>query len=649
MKMNTRNNIPEDSLTDRGENVAPDTPQASRVVRGKEIEVVLQRAVNEALLTHKRAGNSVAIWRDGKVVLVPAEEIPVADNTTAHTPAEPRTLPEVFKRAVRQHNKPDALNYKLDGVWRSISSDEMLARARAIALGLYSLGVRRGDHIALLSENCPEWTLTDAGCQFVGAVDIPIHSMEKPEQVRDVLNHTRARVLFIQNRTAFERIAETIRDFTALEYIVFFAKQGSKEASALTLAELEARGRALDLEQLTLAEELARAIRPHDLATIIYTSGTTGEPQGVMLTHSNLVTNLIGCSDYLAPFLVPSEEQRVLSVLPLSHALERFAMYEYIHQGMSVYYAESVDFDHPSASKKICNNLREVQPTVMVGVPRIFKKIYAHIKDKAAEEWRAEVGGRIRLFISGEGPLPENIERDFIKRAKLPIVQGYGLTEASPVIAVRTPEENKEHLIGTVGRPIRNVEVRIDADTKEILVRGPNVMHGYYNNPDATREAFTSNGWLKTGDIGRLDDEGYLHITGRMIEIIVTTDGTSINPQPIEQRIKQSPFVNEVVLVGAGRPSLSMLIVPDFEQVQAFAKFKGIKGHTPRELYNHPSIRKLFQSQIDSLTGEPIERIALLENELTIQGGELTPTLKVKRQVVEEKYHDVIDSLYKAA
>lgn len=645
--MAVKSNTPEDTLSARGEDVEPDIPQDPRLVQDKDIEAALQRAVNRALLTHKRAGNSIAVWRDGKAVLVPAKEISV----------EPKTLVDVLEHAVLLHKQPAALNHKRAGVWHSISAEKMLTRARSIALGLYSLGVRRGNHIALLSANCPEWTLTDAGCHFAGAVDIPIHPMEKPARVRDILNNSGAHVLFIQHRAAFERITEAIKDCAALKHVVFFEEYGAgevdSEANTLTFTELEERGRSLVVQRPRLAESLARAVQPEDLATIIYTSGTTGEPKGVMLTHSNLVSNLIGCSDRLAPFLAPFKENRVLSILPLSHALERLAMYGYIYLGMSVYYAESVDIDDPFASERICDYLREVQPTLMVGVPRIFEEIHARIKDKAFEEWRAEMGGRIRLLISGEGALPKNIEGDFFKFAKIPIVQGYGLTETSPVIAIRMPEDKEEHLIGTVGRPLRNVEVRL-AVSGEIEVRGPNVMLGYYNDREESNKAFTQDGWLKTRDIGTLDNEGYLSIEGRIIDIIVTTDGTLINLHHIEQIIKQSPYINHVVVVGNGRPFLSALIVPDFKKVQDFAKLKGIKESTPRELYNHPRIRDLFQSQVDRLTGPlpqraRVEDFVLLKSEFTIEGGELTPTLKVKRRVVEEKHSDVIESIYKKA
>jgi long-chain acyl-CoA synthetase len=596
-------------------------------------------------------------------------------------PDEPRTLVEMFEQATLRHTKPDALNYKRSNQWRSISSAEMMLRVRLIALGLYSLGARHGDRAALLSQNCPEWTLTDAGCQFACVIDVPIYTTQAPAQVRYILKDSGARIFFIQDRAAYDRISDAILECDALEHLIFFdASETQSINGALSLAELEERGREIQASQPELSESLARAAQPEDLATIIYTSGTTGEPKGVMLTHSNLISNLIDSSDHLEF----GESDIALSVLPLSHVLERLAMYMYLHHGMSVFYAESLD--------QIGANLREVRPTLFIGVPRLFEKIYARIKEKTAsegklkasvlawavsvgklhaqhstnhqsiprmlafkhklatrlvfEKWRAGLGGRIRIFVSGGAALSEEIGYIF-QGAGLPIVQGYGLTETSPVISAGMLEDNR---IGTVGRPIRNVEVRIAADG-EIETRGPNIMRGYYNKPEETRAVFTDDGWFRTGDIGTLDQEGFLRITDRKKELFKTSGGKYIAPQVIEQKIKASSFVNQVVLIGNGRKFPSALIVPDWEQLHSYAQLKGIEARTPAELCEHPRILDLFQRQVDANTGdlaqyERVKRIALLEHELTIEGGELTPTLKVKRRVVDEKYRDVIDRLY---
>lgn len=596
------------------------------------------------------------------------------------SPDEPKTLVEMMERTHRLHDKADLLNYKRDGAWRTISTGEFINRARAIALGLHALGLRRTDRVALLADNCPEWTLTDAGSLYAGVIDVPIYPTLSPQHVAYILRDSGARILFVQNLEKFNRVKDAIKDCPSLEQIVFFDEPGAKAAGALSLAEVEERGRALGAAQPQLSGELAAASKPEDLATIIYTSGTTGEPKGVMLTHANLTTNLIDSSGHLNF----SESDVVLSVLPFSHVFERLAVYMYLYHGMSVFYAEAMD--------KIGDNLREVRPTIMLCVPRLFEKIYARIKDKAAEggkaktamlmwavatgrayvelalaqkkvplplaikyklasklvfsKWRAGVGGRIRLFVSGGAALPDEIGYVFAS-AGLPIVQGYGLTETSPVICAGTLEENR---IGTVGRPIRNVEVRI-AEDGEIEVRGPNIMRGYYNKPEATAAVFTSDGWFKTGDIGTLDRDGFLRITDRKKELFKTSGGKYIAPQPIEQRIKASRFVNQVVLVGNERKFAAALIVPDWEQLRSYAQLKGLNLSTPAEFCQHPRILDLFQRQVESLTAdlaqyERVKRVALLEHELTIEGGEMTPTLKVKRRVIDEKYRDVIDRLY---
>ncbi|MBV9958825.1 MAG: long-chain fatty acid--CoA ligase, partial [Acidobacteria bacterium] len=514
-------------------------------------------------------------------------------------------------------------------------------------------------------------------------VDVPIYTTQTPTQVCYILKDSGARALVIQNREALERIREAITDCRAIEHFILFDKEGVEDEHALSLAEVEELGRRLDAERPMLSEELARAVGPDDLATIIYTSGTTGEPKGVMLTHANLTTNLIDSSGHLSF----GEQDTALSVLPLSHVLERLAMYMYIHHGMSVYYAESLE--------KIGENFREVRPTIFIGVPRLFEKIYGRIKDKAAAEgkakaailawavatgkayaqlalnhkkvpallslkyklaqrlvfskWQAGLGGRMRLFISGGAALSEEIGYIFTG-AGLPIVQGYGLTETSPVISAGRLEDNR---IGTVGKPIRNVSVRIAADG-EIEVRGPNVMRGYYNKPEATAAVITEDGWFRTGDIGVLDADGFLRITDRKKELFKTSGGKYIAPQVIEQLIKGSRFVNQVVLVGNERRFPAALIVPDWEQLQSYAELKGMPERAPAELIKHPRILDLFQRQVDAHTEglaqyEKVKRIALIQHEMTIEGGELTPTLKVKRRIVDEKYKDLIDRIYAEA
>lgn len=595
-------------------------------------------------------------------------------------PDEPRTLIDVFTRAVRNHNRPDALNYKSGGRWVSLSSAEMLARAKHIAAGLHAIGIRHGDRVALLSDSRVEWTLTDAGCLFTSAIDVPIYPTLTPPQVRYILRDSGSSALFLANREKFVELKEILGECPQVEHVIFFDAEGVTAADGLTLAQLEEKGRELEQIDPGLIDRLAAETTPDDLATIIYTSGTTGEPKGVMLTHANLVSNLIDSCGHLEI----GEQDTVLSVLPLSHVYERQAMYMYLHHGMAVYFAESL--------LTIAPNLREVRPTIVVGVPRMYEKIYQRIRERAAEagklkagllawsvaagteyaerfnkrqpipatlklkhslamklvfsKWHEAFGGRIRLLLSGGAALSEELACVYIG-AGIPIIQGYGLTETSPVI---TASSLDDYRVGTVGRPIPHVEIRT-AEDGEIETRGPNVMRGYYNKPEETHAAFTEDGWFKTGDIGTIDADGFLRITDRKKELFKTSGGKYIAPAPIEQAIKGSRFVNQVVLVGSERKFPAALIVPVWEQLESYCKLKGIEVKSRSELCTHPRIIDLLQRQIDALTPnlaryEKIKKVALLENEFTIEGDELTPTLKVKRRVIDEKYRDVIEKLY---
>jgi len=607
-------------------------------------------------------------------------EVQASTPTRPHGPGVPSTLVDVFTEVARKHKRPDTLNYKQDGRWIQMSSGEMMKRAQSIAAGLHAIGVQPGDRVALLSESRVEWTLTDAGSIFARTIDVPIYPTLTPPQVRYILNDSGACVLFIENRAKFDELKEVLGECPEVKHVIFFEAEGVAPENGLTLAQLEEKGRELEQREPGHIARAAEQTQPDDLATIIYTSGTTGEPKGVMLTHSNLVSNLIDSGGHLEF----GERDIALSVLPLSHVFERQAMYMYLHEGMAVYFAESLQTIGP--------NLREVRPTILVGVPRIFEKIYARMRERAAEagkltsalmawsisvaretavymlahrpippflklkhsiasklvfeKWKRAFGGRIRLLVSGGAALPEELSYIYIG-AGIPIVQGYGLTETSPVITTSQIEDNR---VGTVGKAIPNVDIRI-AEDGEIEVRGPNIMRGYYNKPEETSKVFTSDGWFKTGDIGMLDEDGFLRITDRKKELFKTSGGKYISPQPIEQAIKGSRFVNQVVLIGAERKFPAALIVPVWEQLESYCKLKGIQVNSRSELCRHPRILDLMQRQIDALTPnlakyERIKKVALLENEFTQEGGELTPTLKVKRRVIDQKYRDVIERLY---
>lgn len=598
---------------------------------------------------------------------------------TPLAPNEPRTLLDVYERVAVEHPRTDTLNYKRDGTWNSLAAEEMLRRARQVALGLHSLGIRKDGRVAILSESSVDWVLADQGCIFAGAVTVPIYPTLTPAQVKYIVNDCEARAIFVSTSEKLAEIELILKESPTIETIILFEKATSSRADLLTFAQLQDRGGLLGEGQPELVRELNDACQPENLATIIYTSGTTGEPKGVMLTHANLVSNLIDSSNHLEF----GETDCALSVLPLSHIFERQAMNMYLHHGMSVFIG-SID--------TLGENLREVHPTVFVGVPRIFEKIIQRVHDRAAAKgkwnaalvtWAVEVGrawarvksdrrrislwlwlkhklgdilvyeklrkamgGRIRLLVSGGAALADDVALAFLG-AGMPIVQGYGLTETSPVISAGQLNDLR---IGTSGKPIRNVEVRIAADG-EIETRGPHVMQGYWHKPQETAAVMTDDGWFKTGDIGRLDADGFLTITDRKKELLKTSGGKYIAPQPIEQLIKGSRFVNQVVVIGNGRKFPAALIVPDWHQLEGYAKYKGLDLRTRADFCRSPKIIDLFERQIASHTSnlaqfEKIKKVALLDRELTIESGELTPTLKVKRRVVDEKLRDLIDGIY---
>lgn len=607
--------------------------------------------------------------------------IPIQTDAVLDT--DPSTVLGIFIRSAAEFDLPDALNYKVGGQWRSISSQHVVERASRIALGLYSLGLRKGDRAAILAANSPGWTLADAGCQFAGVIDVPIYTTLAPDSVRYIIDDSKARVFFIQDRETYERFGPTIADCGSIEHFIFLENGDADAEGAILLAELEERGADLNRESPDLLDELVSGVGPNDVATLIYTSGTTGEPKGVMLTQSNLVSNVHDASEKYSF----SQGDISLSVLPLSHVFERTGMYVYIRYGMRVHYAESIE--------KVPENLKEVRPTIFIGVPRIFEKVFERARMKAALsgrvnemifDWAIDVakeyaaatsdgqapsmslaakhrvadtvvfsrlreffGGRLRFCITGGAALPDEIYLIFTG-AGISIMQGYGLTETSPVISSNNPSASR---VGTVGRPIRNVQARIASDG-EIEVTGPGVMQGYYNKEAETKEAFTEDGWFRTGDIGEIDNDGFLKITDRKKELFKTSGGKYIAPSLIEQMIRSSRFVSQAVLVGDGRKFPAALIVPNFEMLESYARLKELEISTTEEFCKHPRIINLFARQIEAATVslaqyEKVKAFALLKSELTVESGDLTPTLKVKRRVVDEKYQALIDEIYRNA
>jgi long-chain acyl-CoA synthetase len=594
---------------------------------------------------------------------------------------EPGTLNEIFFDAIKRFDKPDALRFKKGDSYHSLSHREIEQRVRHCAIGLATLGIRTGERVAILSENRPEWAIADFACLTSGFTDVPIYPTLPPDQIAYILNDAATSAIFVSNSEQASKIAGIRSSIPSLTHVIAFEDVGP--SADMTMTQLEQKGAAAESPQ-SVADyrATADAVQPDDLATLIYTSGTTGNPKGVMLTHNNIRSNVEATRSIL-----PLGAQDVsLSFLPLSHIFERMGDYLMWAVGSSIAYAESID--------TVPVNMTEIRPTVVFSVPRLYEKMYARVLQNAlsgsfikkriffwardvAEKWadvrlsgrepggllarkyaiaqklvfsklKARTGGRLRYFVSGGAPLAPEINKFFFA-AGLVILEGYGLTETSPVIGVNTP---KDFRIGTIGRPVAGVEVKIAADG-EILTRGPGVMKGYYNNPMATAESIDADGWFHTGDIGELRD-GFLAITDRKKDIIVTAGGKNIAPQPVENLVKTNKFVSQAVMIGDKRRFPAMLIVPNFEQLEAWAKRKNFIWTDRTQLIRMPAVMsKMEEEVLGMLSGlaqyERPKKIGLLEKDFSLEAGEMTPTQKVKRRVVDRNYKDVIDRMYAAS
>jgi long-chain acyl-CoA synthetase len=532
--------------------------------------------------------------------------------------------------------------------------------------------------VAILSENCPEWAVADFACLLAGLVDVPIYPTLPAQQAGYVLKDSEAKAVFIDGAEQLDKIRQVRGDLPALAHVVVFDAALAAD-DAQSLAQLQRTGAAAE-QRYADWRARALAVTPDTLATLIYTSGTTGNPKGVMLSHGNFTSNVLAALKVLPV----GPDDSCLSLLPLSHSFERMAgHYTMIGAGVTVNYAESIDL--------VAANMGEVKPTVVLAVPRLYEKIYARVLENAvsggglkrriffwakrnAEAWadrmlagedvpaglavkkriadklvfsklQARTGGRIRFFVSGGAPLAPEIAK-FFYAAGMPILEGYGLTETSPVITVNPLERLK---IGSVGPAIPGVQVTI-ADDGEVLCKGPNVMQGYFKRPEATEEVMDAAGWFHTGDIGELDADGYLRITDRKKDLIVTAGGKNIAPQPIENRVKTNKFVENAVLLGDRRKFPIMLVVPNWAALGAWAGERGLPT-APETLIQQADARAKIEREVmgalrDLASYETPKKFILVQDDFTIEGGELTPTLKVKRRVVEKKYAAEIDAVY---
>lgn len=591
----------------------------------------------------------------------------------------PQTIPHFCIESFRRNNKRDALAYKIGDVWNYISGTDVVEKIRRIAIGLSQMGVKAGDRIAIISENRPEWSLTDLAILSLRAVNVPIYTTQAVDQIRYILEDSGAKMLFVSGKKLLKHAEQAIQSVERIEKLVFFDSDSKPEGDnrSVTLTEVEqlgeAAGDSIDFEQL-LSE-----VKADDLATIIYTSGTTGEPKGVMLTHENFVSNVVSISRGLP---IRSSD-RSLAVLPLSHIFERTVFYVLCSNGVSIHYCSSFD--------QLASHLQEVKPTIMTAVPRLFEQVYHKIvkKGKSAggyktklfdwalkvgqeywtakdmhesvspvlsakqalasrlvfSKWRDGVGGSLRFFVSGGAPLSKKLSYAFWA-AGIPILQGYGMTEACIVCANR-PEDNK---VGSIGTPFEGIEMKIGAQD-EILIRGANVMQGYYNKPEETSKALDKEGFYHTGDVGYQDKDGHFYVTDRLKDLFKLSNGKYVAPLQVESLLKQSPLISQPVVVGSGRKQVGALIVPDWETLKETLKDEGIEAEgTREELCENPMVVKRVQKDAVELTRElndyeRVKRVYLLPREFSIDKGEMTPTLKIKRGVIDEKYEEAIDEI----
>jgi long-chain acyl-CoA synthetase len=596
-----------------------------------------------------------------------------------------KTIPEMFAASVEKHSNNNALCRKVSGVWKPVTYAELGEKASIASKGLYSLGLRSKDRIAFMIGNSPEWTFTDLGAQSIGAANVSLYGTLAPDQAAHILKDSGSRMALVSGEEQVEKLKKIIDELPALETVITMEEGvgpfGSK--NVVTFADMMAKGAEAGDSIEREVTDARNKVGEDDLASIIYTSGTTGLPKGVMLTNKNFMSNLDGLSKVLDIF----DSDSHLSFLPLSHVFERTCgYYVFLASGGTINYAESME--------KIADNIKEVHPTVVISVPRLFEKMIAKIKEKvsyapAARQklfyWALDVGerstnknnpdrnsialkiqyaiakalvykklhqafgGKIRFFVSGGAALSVEVS-NFFRSVGINVVEGYGLTETSPIITVNPVDDIRG---GTVGKVLPNVEVKFEGDG-ELLVRGPSISKGYFNNEEATKESFDNDGWFHTGDIAELDGDGYLRITDRKKDLIVMSNGKNVAPLTLESKLVGDEFIAQAVVIGNNRNYITAVIVADFDRLKRAADELGITRipDSNRELVEHDLTKAFYQERIDQIMKdfarfEQIKKFVLLPEEFSEAGGELTPTLKIKRKIVSKKYEGLIEGMYK--
>lgn len=573
---------------------------------------------------------------------------------------------------MKKYPKEDALVTKYNGEWLKVSSEQFINQGNKISRGLLKLGIRPGDKIALISvTNRTEWSIMDLGIAQIGVISVPIYPSISIEDYEYIFNDSEIKYCFVSDRELYQKILEVKPNVPSLVGVFTF----DKVEGAANWMEILDLGQD-DATQIEV-DDISNVIQPEDLFTIIYTSGTTGRPKGVMLTHKNIVSNVLACDPIVPVKQDKIKDMRILSFLPICHVFERMLYYLFVHNGFSIYFGENMD--------KLGENLKEIKPHYMTVVPRLIEKVYDKIYDKGVNvggvksvifqwalsllknyehgkpknfkhkladklvysKWREALGGRIITFVSGSATLSTRLNRIF-QGAGIPILEGYGMTETSPVIAVNRFDKLK---IGTVGPVLPNLDVKILGDG-EIAVKGPSVFQGYYKNPELTKEAFTEDRYFKTGDIGLIDDEGFLVITDRKKEMFKTSGGKYIAPQFIENKAKASRFIEQMMVVGDGEKIPCALVQPEFKFIQMWAERHKIEvGTTPQEIASNPQVKARIEKEIEKLNQklgkwEQIKKIELTPEIWSEKNGLLTPTLKLKRSVIKNKFIDLYNKMY---
>jgi long-chain acyl-CoA synthetase len=585
---------------------------------------------------------------------------------------------EDFKRVfdlpayqLSHYPQSDCLNEKVNGTWKSYSTQDVIDYMNRVSLSLIASGIKKGDVVSIVGNNRPQWNFTDLGIMQIGAVTVPIYPTISDDDYVYIMNDAETQILFVSSQELYDRMQNLKRRIPSLREIITY----DKIPGAIHWDDFLQRGANGDPAQLKSRSD---SVSEKDIACMIYTSGTTGFPKGVMLSHFNLCENMRGVDDVL-PI---NETHRALSFLPLNHVFEKMVVYCYLMKGVSVYYAESMD--------TIGDNLREIKPHFFTCVPRLLEKVYERIMMKGLElkgakralffwavhlgerwengknmgawynlqlrtarrlifsKWLEALGGNVFAICSGSAPLNAKIGKVFTA-AGIVIMEGYGLTETSPVVTVNRYDTN-ENILGTVGPVIPGVEVKL-AEDGEILVRGPNIMVGYYKLPEETKKVIDDEGWFRTGDVGEWVRGKFLKITDRKKELLKTSGGKYVAPQPIENKFKESPFIEQMMVIGEGKKFVSALIVPSFPNLKSWCDRNNVRLSDNDDAVNNPKINELIQQVVNEKNlqfghTDQIKKFKLIPEEWTVQGGQLTPTLKLKRKVIMERYKPIIDQMY---